>query len=183
MLQEFPTDEVAKNRIITNLYERSKERERNELVRLQQVIDLIAGDGCISRNLAKHFGDESFVPKTGCGHCSFCHTKKPIQFSRDLYRSAKGCIDDRKFLAVLAATPIRDDPLFLARVAFGVRSPRITAQKLEKMGVFGSMDEYDFEACEHPSFGMQRGTDVFWTAGASRIIRQGVHTLMPRHYI
>ncbi|KAL8726570.1 MAG: hypothetical protein Q9181_005986 [Wetmoreana brouardii] len=144
ILKEFPNNEKARNSIIDDLYERVKERERDEMARISQVVDLITARSCLSRGLAKHFGDEDSVPKAGCGHCSFCETKQPVPFSQDDRRNRRGRIDDRKFQAILAATSIRDDPRFLARVSFGIGSPRVTAQKLGKHSVFGSMEDCDF---------------------------------------
>ena len=43
--------------------------------------------------------------------------------------------------SVLKATKIRDDARFLARVAFGITSPRITAEKLSKHEIFGIMSQ------------------------------------------
>jgi hypothetical protein len=45
---------------------------------------------------------------------------------------------------VLDAVPDRDDARYLARIAFGISSPRVTRAKLGKDPVFGSMEEYDF---------------------------------------
>lgn len=145
ILKEFPRNEKAKDCIVEHIYDRIKDRERDDMARIQQVIDLLTASSCISRGLAKHFGDERSVPEGGCGHCSFCQTRNPVQFSRDQKRDRKGRIDSPRYQAVLAATPIRDDPLFLARIAFGIGSPRVTAEKLGKHAVFGSMEDCDFD--------------------------------------
>ena len=147
VLKDLPQDQKAKDCITPILYARIKEREKDELDRVEQVIGLITADSCISRGLAKHFGDEHSVPLLGCGHCSFCETKKPLSFARNDKRYRKGRINAKAFKAVLAATAIRDDPYFLARVAFGVGSPRVTKEKLTKDPVFGSMEDCDFEVC------------------------------------
>ena len=49
--------------------------------------------------------------------------------------------------------PVRDDARLLARVAFGITSPRVTAMKLSKNPVFGSMATSDFMV----SFVLYRG--------------------------
>lgn len=150
ILKDFPKDEKAKDSIIGTLHERIKERESDDMARVQQVINLITASSCISRGLAKHFGDEESVPEAGCGHCSYCGSKRSIQFSRDKKQKRTGRIDYTKFQAVLAATSIRDDPRFLARVAFGIGSPRVTMEKLGKHMVFGSMEDCDFEVSGIP---------------------------------
>ncbi|KAK2066699.1 hypothetical protein P8C59_000490 [Phyllachora maydis] len=52
--------------------------------------------------------------------------------------------DRKKFNAILAACCDRDDPRFLARIAFGIKSPRLTKQGLDKQAVFRSMADHQF---------------------------------------
>lgn len=46
--------------------------------------------------------------------------------------------------AVLTACSARDDPRFLARIAFGIVSPRVMPMRLGRDPVFGSMNVCDF---------------------------------------
>jgi len=167
ILKDFPKDEKAKDCIIGTLYERVKERESDDMARVQQVINLITASSCISRGLAQHFGDEESVPEAGCGNCSYCESKRSIQFSRDKQEKRTGRIDYTKFQAVLAATSIRDDPRFLARVAFGIGSPRVTMEKLGKHVVFGSLEDCDFEVSGIPESRVLPRADYVRPAGAS----------------
>jgi hypothetical protein len=77
---------------------------------IQGVIDFITTSSCLSHELARHSGDESSVLRDGCGSCQYCLTGIAAQFSRGDDR--KGRIDDAKFKAILAATPVRGDPRF-----------------------------------------------------------------------
>lgn len=55
--------------------------------------------------------------------------------------------DPAKIKAILDACPERDDPRLLARMAFGITSPRLTAGKWSTYHpLFGSMVDYDFNA-------------------------------------
>lgn len=45
------------------------------------------------------------------------------------------------------ATDVRDDPRFLTRVGFGIKSPRVTKLRLDKTRVFRSLAHHDFEVC------------------------------------
>ena len=138
-------DEAAKNAIINSIYAQIEEREKSDMQRVQRVIDLVTGS-CLSRELARHFGDEDTVPEKGCGHCNFCITHTRVEFLQATDKR-KGHIDEKRIKAILAATNVRDDARFLARVAFGISSPRVTREKLGKHEVFGSMDDCDFEVC------------------------------------
>lgn len=145
VLKDFPQGEEAKGKLVTSIYAQIKAREKSDMERVQRVIDLVTTHGCLSRELARHFADEGTVPKEGCGHCNFCLTKTQVRFLQARNRSRKGRIDERKIEAILAATTVRDDARFLARLAFGISSPRVTMEKLGKHAVFGSMDDCDFE--------------------------------------
>lgn len=145
VLKQFPCDELARSSICNLIYKRIEEKESEDMARIQAMIDFITSRGCLSRELARHFGDEASVPESGCGNCQFCLTGAAIQFSRGGTR--KGRIADAKIKAILAATPVRDDPRFLARVGFGISSPRVTMEKLGRHAVFGSLADCDFEVC------------------------------------
>jgi RecQ family ATP-dependent DNA helicase len=143
VLKEFPREELAQSSVCSLIHKRIVEKEKEDMVRVQGVIDFITTSGCLSRELARHFGDESTVPKNGCGSCQYCLTGIAVRFSRGGDR--KGRIDDAKVKAILAATPVRDDPRFLARIGFGISSPRVTIEKLGRHSVFGSLSDCDFE--------------------------------------
>lgn len=145
VLNKFPETEEGKREIVKAIHTYFETSERDGMAKVHGVIGLITAKACLSRSLAKHFGDEDSVPKEGCGHCSFCLTGKPIMFDQARNRSRKGLINKKKLKAILTATNVRDDPRFLARVAFGISSPRVTKERLGKHAVFGSMDDCDFD--------------------------------------
>ena len=60
-------------------------------------------------------------------------------------RAEKEAVDEAKVRAILKATGVRDDARFLARVAFGIGSPRVTAERLGKSEVFGCLAGCGFE--------------------------------------
>ncbi|KAK4690703.1 origin recognition complex subunit 4, partial [Lecanoromycetidae sp. Uapishka_2] len=130
ILKDFPQGEGAKDDIITALYNQIEAREKSDMDRVRGVIDLITTSGCLSRELARHFGDEDSIPESGCSNCSFCLTKTPIEFIDGDRGRRTDPIDDSKIQAILSATAVRDDARFLARVAFGISSPRVTSERL-----------------------------------------------------
>ena len=145
VLTDFPSGEAAKNHIIASIYAQIEAREKSDMQRVQRVIDLVTAPACLSRNLARHFADDASVPAAGCNHCSFCQTHSRVEFANPDAQERRGRVDDEKISAVLAATAVRDDARFLARVAFGISSPRVTKEKLGRLEGFGSMDDCDFE--------------------------------------
>ena len=152
IVQKFPQDEQAKTKLIGDIYAQMEAREKEDMARVDAVIDFVTSNKCLSREMASHFGDEKSVPENGCGHCQKCLGKPRIHFRG--VRDCKGRVDAKKTQAILSATSVRDDARFLARVAFGISSPRVTSEKLGKHPVFGSMNDCDFEVC----FAVQRWT-------------------------
>jgi RecQ family ATP-dependent DNA helicase len=140
--RKFASGEAGEQ-VYSACHERFETREKEDMDRVQDVIDFVTFDGCLARELARHFGDESSIPDQGCGNCEFCITKAPLKFVKGGVTKAK--VDPKKIEGVLAATQVRDDARFLARVAFGISSPRVTQERLSKHEVFGSMKECDFE--------------------------------------
>jgi hypothetical protein len=94
--------------------------------------------------MAEYFGDRECIPNGGkCGHCTYCMTHHAPKFGDKISTAA----DPARLQLVLDACPDRDDPRLLARLAFGIASPRLTAAKLTsaKCAVFGCMVDVDFK--------------------------------------
>lgn len=140
IMNKLPSTAVEKQDITDKLYRELELREQQELQRMQQVIDLITGESCFSKALAWHFGDYLQDEVQECGHCTWCETKKPVEQVTPPRRDW----DSKAFFNVLEACPDRDDARFLARVAFGISSPRVTQSKLNRSPVFGSMEDHNF---------------------------------------
>lgn len=124
-------------------YAQMEERELDDLKRSKQVIELITSGTCFAVALASHFGDA--VAHGKCGKCQFCNTGRKVVMGKT-EKSVKVPIDEKKFRAVLEACTSRDDPRLLARIAFGISSPRVLAEKCgAKNPVFASMANCDFD--------------------------------------
>jgi hypothetical protein len=145
VLSKLPTMKADQRKIIDSLYAELEAREQQDLDRGQQVMDLINGSACFSAALARHFGDSLPDGKTECGHCTWCETHKPVKVITPQPKP----LDQAALDKILKAIPDRDDPRYLARIAFGISSPRVTQAKLGKDPLFGSMEEYDFMVCIH----------------------------------
>lgn len=147
-LVQKPLPSTVKDRhtLADSVYRELEIREQQDLARMDQVTDLITGQQCFALSLAKHFGDGLPDNKTECGHCTWCETHQPVE----LKRPPKVSWDEAAFFKVLAAVKDRDDPRFLARVAFGIGSPRVTKDKLSSNAVFGSMENCSFVVCVIP---------------------------------
>lgn len=78
-----------------------------------------------------------------CGICNFCLTGSGIEFTA----TASAKPDVKQIKAIMAACNVRDDPRLLARMAFGITSPRLTVNRWSTSHqLFGSMVHVYFNA-------------------------------------
>ncbi|KAI8625911.1 ATP-dependent DNA helicase recQ [Xylariaceae sp. FL1651] len=142
VLKKLPETPEQIGMITDKLYTEMEAREEDAMKRFQQVIDLLTDRRCFAQALAGHFGMELPNGKSKCGHCTYCFTGKPIM----LPSKPNPPIDLAGIEKILSACEVRDDPRFLARVAFGIKSPRVSQLKLDKMKIFGSLEDHDFKS-------------------------------------
>jgi hypothetical protein len=95
----------------------------------------------LAQSLANYFGDADAVPGGLCGLCTYCLAAEPVRFDPQ----ATTTPEPNKVRAILNACPERDDPRLLARMAFGITSPRLTAGKWSSSHpYFGCLGDVDF---------------------------------------
>lgn len=146
--------------IIRQLDESMAATEQSNLARTKALIDLITDKRCFSRAIADYFGDTSDGVSDECGHCTWCETHIRVEIPNEPPQPPNPV----KVKYLLEKITIRDDPRMLAKIAFGIRSPRITALKISQLGVFESMNVCDFpellkvftEACDADSAKAQK---------------------------
>lgn len=139
ILNPFPTEQKDIEGLADELYTDMESREQDTLGRIQQLLGLITGRKCFALGLAEHFGMGLPENRKSCGHCTYCGWGEPATLPPKTTPPLN--IDGIK--KVLAACP-HDDPRLLARVAFGIKSPRITQLKLDKNPVFQSLANHEF---------------------------------------
>lgn len=139
----LPRSESEIEGLVNDLYATMERREQEALDRTEAMLNLITDQACFSRALAQHYGDSLPDGKTECGHCTWCLTHKPV-VRED---SPQLAFNWTAFKAVLAKVPVRDDARLLAKIAFGIASPRATSMKISKDPVFGSMASCQFMVC------------------------------------
>ncbi|KAI1112270.1 ATP-dependent DNA helicase recQ [Nemania sp. NC0429] len=156
ILKKLPSTPKEVEKITNKLHPEMEHRETDAMKRFEAVCDFLTDKECFARALTTYFGMGLPDGKTKCGHCTYCLTGKPVVLPPKPLRP----VDRIGIRQVLAACDVRDDPRFLARVAFGIKSPRVTQLKLDKKAVFGSLEDHDFEsllkeftkACESKGF-------------------------------
>jgi superfamily II DNA/RNA helicase len=136
----LPSTKKEMDDIIKQLDDSMGSTERMNLDRTKSLIDLITDKQCFSRALASYFGEINSSAPRECGHCTWCETKTQVVLPNEPPQPP----DPAKVKQVLDKISVRDDPRFLAKVAFGIKSPRATDLKVYNTGVFESMNVCDF---------------------------------------
>jgi len=126
--------------IAAELISRFDRREKQEIVRLGRVVDLIEWDGCQVRSLVGYFGEDRDLD---CGHCSWCFTKARNRLSPP--SSSKIEVDESDFAAFLRRCPVElQTPRQLAKILCGLTSPTFSRLKMHRERLFGSLEHQRF---------------------------------------
>lgn len=141
VLQKLPKTDEELDDLAKKMYADLEQKEKDALHRTREVVDLITGEKCFSQALAQHFGMNLPDDKEKCGHCTWCETGKVLE----LPPKAQRPLDRDGVRQVLDDCPVRDDPRFLARVAFGIMSPRVRELKMNSSPAWESMIDQDFD--------------------------------------
>lgn len=135
----LPSSPQEINNIIMELDHNMESTEQQNLARTQALVHLITAKRCFSRAIAGYFGEDG-GESNDCGHCTWCETHVQVVLPNEPAQAP----DQVKVQKILDKVMVRDDPRFLAKVAFGIKSPRITALKVLQTGVFESMNVCEF---------------------------------------
>jgi ATP-dependent DNA helicase RecQ len=123
------------------LVSRVHRRERAELLRIAQVLELTAQDRCQVRALGSHFGDDEGEP---CGHCSHCLRGPSKILTRTPLRVEPATVSACLELAE-QHPEVLGDPRAMARFLCGLTSPALTAARLTRHADFGALSRMPFQ--------------------------------------
>ncbi|KAF4924812.1 ATP-dependent DNA helicase RecQ [Colletotrichum viniferum] len=165
----LPKSQPEIDAMIDNIDQEIIKKEKQDLQRVQDLVNLLTGTKCITRALAAYFADTTHASVEECGHCTWCETHKqvvlpefkPKPLDKDLMKSiasvCKALCSDEARKAKSSKTPsatkqalanstAKDDPRFMACVAFGIKTPRISSMQLWKNeAVFERMSDCNFD--------------------------------------
>lgn len=128
--------------LVGELSEKFVRRERNEINRLQKVLELVELDNCQTNALVGYFGEERKYP---CGHCSWCKRgamKLPIQTPT---QAIENVIDQTQVRALREEySHALGTPRQLARFLCGLSSPAQAKARIGKHPLFGKLEAHRF---------------------------------------
>lgn len=141
VMGKLPKRDTAIDDLTNKLYDDLKRREKQALDRLKDVTNFVTASKCFGLSIAQHFGMDLPDNKKKCGHCTFCLRGAAVKLPPPSPKQ----VDRAAINKVLISTDIRDDARFLARIAFGIKSPRVGKLKLDRSPAFMSMADHDFD--------------------------------------
>jgi ATP-dependent DNA helicase RecQ len=140
LLRDAP-DAAGLAALAQTLADRFAHREKQDLARLQTVLDFVAHPGCRTRHLLQYFGEPLAHP---CGHCDACHGDAPATLPpldpRPITPQERRTIDRLKS----QRHPALSTPRQLARYLCGINSPATTRAKLKSDPAFGALADVPF---------------------------------------
>jgi ATP-dependent DNA helicase RecQ len=124
------------------IYEVFKNREANEIQRIENMINFFQNDSCISKELARYFGEE--IEKEKCGHCSFCKTGRVVLEKTTELK----LLSDFDFKTITGkfteAAGERFTKTDTAKFLCGIYTPVFLKLKARKLPFFGILECYPF---------------------------------------
>jgi ATP-dependent DNA helicase RecQ len=128
--------------VVSDCEQRFQQRENADIRRLQQVLDLIEGNGCRVTALLKHFGET--LEGGHCGHCDICLgcTAQPLEPMKQSDLSVEQC-SHIETLQAEGHTALAH-PRQMARFLCGLSSPATTRDRLTKHELFGRLERIPF---------------------------------------
>ncbi|NQZ69851.1 MAG: RecQ family ATP-dependent DNA helicase [Lentisphaeria bacterium] len=125
------------------IYDKFQEIEESEISRIDNMLDFFENSDCLSFDLARYFGEETF--NQNCGHCSACLTG-PIEIKAgELVPISAAEINEsltefkanfpKEFLSEASA----------ARFLCGINCPAFTKHKIKKLNSFAVYETYPYK--------------------------------------
>lgn len=144
-----------------DLHRRTLKREERELARINQLLELLTGDGCIASRLGAHFGEPLPQP---CGHCSACRDGMGLALPPRHYGSIDEATWGRAEALRDEQAEVLADARAFARFLCGLSSPKSSRVRLGSNPLFGAFSEVPFdillrraEAAPHEQDHMRQG--------------------------
>src|SRR5690606_28416456 len=115
-------------------------RERQDMARVECIVDLAEHEGCLTQFVLRYFGEQ----RGACAHCSRCEgaPAQPLRNSQDIAAIDTDLIHRLKQECHDALS----SPRQIARFLCGISSPATTRHRLRARPEFATMARIPFEA-------------------------------------
>ena len=130
------------SKVAAELAQRFAAREKQDVERLQTVLKVARGPGCVVRALAAHFGEET----SACGRCSHCWSGEMKVWELPAAPIPEITDEDVAVIAELSRQrlPALRQARQMARFLCGLSSPAATRARLTRHDAFGLLERVPF---------------------------------------
>jgi len=135
--QDFDTKLLS-----AKMFDLFKNKEKIEIGRINNMIHFFESDSCLSKKLAKYFGED--IKKNNCGHCSYCISGKiKVLKSFDSAPFSSYNFDEvsSEFIELIGN---KFSVLNLTKFLCGIYTPAFAKLKIKKLVSFGVLERYRF---------------------------------------
>ncbi|MBW1899359.1 MAG: RecQ family zinc-binding domain-containing protein, partial [Deltaproteobacteria bacterium] len=137
LTQAFDIDVMAEK-----MYALFIKKEKLEIQRIHNMVSFFESDACISKQLAKYFGEN--LEKERCGHCSFCKSGKAVLKNttalKPLSNFEFGEITG-EFVRAIGEQFSKEN---LTKFLCGIYTPVFSKLKIKQLPYFGILKNYPF---------------------------------------
>ena len=139
-------NENEKEDLIAKLQKKFIHRERQDIVRLKQVVELVDHNGCQTAFLLEYFGEKL---DGNCGHCEFCLSGNSANGklqNTNVTRGIDAATSDsiKQCIVEIGDTKALVTPRQWARFLCGLSSPKASREGLSKHQSFGMLADRSF---------------------------------------
>jgi len=129
--------------VVRTLMERFQRHEAQDIARLQQVLGLVQEQRCQTAALVGYFGERLAAP---CGHCTRCQQPAPSSLPAQApLPPISAQLEVSEFAALVASNRVAlAEARQQARFLCGLNSPALTAARLTRHALFGTLEHYPF---------------------------------------
>lgn len=126
------------------VYNKFVQKEKVEINRIAEMIEMFGSNSCISKNLSSYFGEN--VEWQNCGHCSVCDgniavLEKSIELQPLTNEWVKELLSELK--SILSANKNYSDELF-TNFLCGIHTPIFTKIKASRLSNYGKLSDYRY---------------------------------------
>ena len=160
IFKDFPQGDAAKNAITTAIYAQIEAREqaiwKEFMLSLTSSHRKGAWPGSSQDSLGTRHRYQRMAAKIAAS-VLLRHRSSSLVGTKGSRRNPSTSPKSKQYCLLRKFAMMPD--FYLARVAFGISSPRVTSEKLSKNAAYGSMDKCDFEVRVH-----SQGGSLYWRA-------------------